>query len=504
MDLDHRFVGKTYDDFLFRPQKGVVDSRRDLPLTSRLARGLKLGLPVISSNMDSVTETDMAKTMALEGGVGVIHRAMPIARQAEMVRLVKRSYSAVIEHPFSLPRGSTIGAARAFARSHNVTGILIEESAGSGILAGILTNRDIPKRAGFDERLVDEFMTPFEKLDTSPPGIGEDEAERLMFEKRIERLPLVDAERRIRGLITLRDLLFFRNRPYSSKDSKGRLLVGAAVGARGDFLERSQALVEAHVDFLVIDIAHGHSDVMGAAIAALKARFGDTPLACGNVASQDGARFLAERGADAVKVGVGPGRGCRTRLETAAGVPQLQAVREAYCAVGESVPIIADGGVSHDKDIFLALVCGASSVMLGSALSGTDESPGHLIEDPATHQKRKIYRGMTSPQAVYGSSANGEEDDDLELALSTPSEGMEIQVPYKGSVVDVLGRIRGHLQSAVSYAGEGTLAEARAKILPDPMRYLVPLSESSRRESFESVTLTRPGLRTSPSRREHH
>jgi IMP dehydrogenase len=224
---------------------------------------------------------------------------------------------------------------------------------------------------------------------------------------------------------------------------------------------------------------------MAAAIAALKARFGDTPLACGNVATFEGARFLAERGADAVKVGVGPGRGCRTRLETAAGVPQLQAVREAYCAVGDRVPIIADGGISHDKDIFLALVCGASSVMLGSALSGTDESPGHLIEDPATHQKRKIYRGMTSPQAVYGSSANGEDENDLELALSTPAEGMEIQVPYKGSVVNVLGRIRGHLQSAVSYAGEGSLAGTRAKILPDPMRYLVPLSESSRRESYE-------------------
>lgn len=485
MDLDPRFLGKTYDDFLFRPQKSVVDSRRDLPLTASLARKLTLGLPVVSSNMDSVTETEMAKTMALEGGVGVIHRATPIARQAEMVRLVKRSYSAVIEHPFRLPRGSTLGAAKAFARSHHVTGILIEEGAGSGVLAGILTNRDIPKRSGFDDRLVDEFMTPFEKLHTSPPGIGEDEAERLMFEKRIERLPLVDDERRIRGLITLRDLLFFRNRPFSSKDVKGRLLVGAAVGARGDYLERSAALVEAHVDFLVVDIAHGHSSVMGAAIDALKGAFEDTPVVCGNVATFEGATFLAERGADGIKVGVGPGRGCRTRLETAAGVPQLQAVREAYCAVGDRLPIIADGGISHDKDIFLALVCGASSVMLGSALSGTDESPGHLIEDPATHQKRKIYRGMTSPQAVYGSSTNGEAPSDLELALATPSEGMEIQVPYKGSVVDVLRRIRGHLQSAVSYAGERSLAAAREKFLPDPMKYLIPLSDASRKESYE-------------------
>jgi IMP dehydrogenase len=203
------------------------------------------------------------------------------------------------------------------------------------------------------------------------------------------------------------------------------------------------------------------------------------------VATYEGAKCLANCGVDAIKVGIGPGRGCRTRLETAAGVPQLQAIREAYCAVGDEVPIVADGGVVHDKDIFLALIAGASSVMLGSALSGTDESPGHLIEDPATHQKRKIYRGMTSPQAVFQSvedPANGEE---LASAFAAPAEGMEIQIAYKGSVVDVLRRIRGHLQSAVSYAGEKSLASARAKILPDPFRYLIPLSESSRRESYE-------------------
>jgi IMP dehydrogenase len=306
-----------------------------------------------------------------------------------------------------------------------------------------------------------------------------------MFEKRIERLPLVDQDRRIRGLITLRDILFFRNRPFSSKDGKGRLLVGAAIGARGDFLERAQALVDAGADLLLIDIAHGHSDVMDEAIEAVRSRADATPLVCGNVATEDGARFLAERRVDAIKVGIGPGRGCRTRLETAAGVPQLQAIAEVYAAVGDAVPIVADGGVRHDKDIFLALVCGASTVMLGSALSGTDESPGHLIEDPATHQKRKIYRGMTSPQAVYQSVDDAEDGDGIADALATPSEGMEIQVPYKGSVVDILARIRGHIQSAVSYAGEGSLAEARRKILLDPFRYLVPLSEASRRESYE-------------------
>jgi IMP dehydrogenase len=485
MALDPRFIGKTYDDFLFRPQQGVVESRREISLGSALSRSFSLELPVISSNMDSVTEAEMARAMALEGGIGFVHRAMSIERQTEMVRRVKRSHSAVIENPRKLPRGATIREAKSFTRRHHVTALLIEERPGSGILAGLLTNRDIPRRDDADSRPVDEFMTPFDRLHVSALGIGEEDAERLMFEKRIERLPLVDDDRRIRGLITLRDILFFRNRPFSSKDGKGRLLVGAAIGARGDFLERAHALVEAHSDLLLIDIAHGHSDAMSEAIEAVRSRVGSTPLVCGNVATDEGARFLADRGVDAIKVGVGPGRGCRTRLETAAGVPQLQAIREAYSAVGDDVPIIADGGVLHDKDIFLALACGASTVMLGSALSGTDESPGHLIEDPATHQKRKIYRGMTSPQAVYQSVDDPEDGASIAEALATPSEGMEIQVPYKGSVVEILRRIRGHLQSAVSYAGEASLASARRKILPDPFRYLVPLSEASRRESYE-------------------
>ncbi len=485
MELDSRFVGRTFGDFLFRPQKGQVASRGEISLASRLSRSLSFELPVVSSNMDSVTEWEMARTMALEGGIGIVHRAMSVERQAEMVRRVKRSHSAVIENPLRLPRGITIREAKTFARRHHITAILIEETQGSGVLAGLLTNRDIPRRSDLDGRPVDEFMTPFERLHVSPPGIGEDEAERLMFEKRIERLPLVDERRRIRGLITLRDILFFRNRPFSSKDGKGRLLVGAAIGARGDFLDRAAALVEAGADLLVIDIAHAHSVVMEKAVAGARARFPSTPLLCGNVATAEGAQFLADCGVDAIKVGVGPGRGCRTRLETAAGVPQLQAIREAYCAVGDQVPIVADGGIAHDKDIFLALIAGASSVMLGSALSGTDESPGHLIEDPASHQKRKIYRGMTSPQAVFQSLEDPANGDEIASALATPAEGMEIQVAYKGSVVDVLRRIRGHLQSAVSYAGEKSLACARAKILPDPFQYLIPLSESSRRESYE-------------------
>lgn len=483
--LDERFIGKTYSDFLFRPQHGVVSSRTNISLSCKLTDSLPLGLPVVSSNMDSVTEADMAKALALEGGIGIVHRALPIGRQADMVRFVKRSHSAVIESPRRVARGTTLGEAKQIAKRHHITALLVEEEPGSGILAGILTNRDIPRRTEADAEPVDVFMTPFERLHVSSPGISEEEAERLMFQNRIERLPLVDDERHIRGLITLRDLLFFRHRPYSSKDQKGRLLVGAAIGVRGDYLERATELVEAHVDVLVIDIAHAHSDVMRDGVEAVRARVGDTPLICGNVATFEGARFLADLGVDAIKVGVGPGRGCRTRLETAAGVPQLQAIREAWCAVGDDVPIIADGGIAHDKDIFLALVCGASSVMLGSVLSGTDESPGHLIIDPATHQKRKIYRGMTSPQAVLETQYADESPTEREGTVHTAAEGMQIQVPYKGSVVDVFHRVRGHLQSAVSYAGESSLEAARKKILADPMKFLIPLSDASRRESYE-------------------
>jgi IMP dehydrogenase len=235
---------------------------------------------------------------------------------------------------------------------------------------------------------------------------------------------------------------------------------------------------------MLIDIAHAHSRVMARAVAAFRARFPDVPLVCGNVGTAEGARYLADLGASAIQVGIGPGRGCRTRLETAAGVPQLQAVRECWLAVGDEIPIIADGGVKHDKDIFLAIAVGASTVMMGSALSGTDEAPGRVIVDPGTGQKRKIYRGMTSPQAVL-ETLYGAEEEDVEEALETPAEGQEVQVPYKGSVVDILERIRGHLRSSVSYAGNASLEEVRARIVREPEAYLIPLSEASRRESYE-------------------
>jgi IMP dehydrogenase len=398
---------------------------------------------------------------------------------------VKRSHGHVVEQPLRLPRSTLLREARAYTRKHNITGILIEEAPGSGVLAGMLSNRDMPWDDVGAERPVEEFMTPAASLVTAPPDVGVEEAERLLFTHRIEKLPLVDRERRIRGLITKKDIILTRRQPHSNRDAKGRLRVGAAIGARGDYLERAAELLRAGADVLVIDIAHGHSQVMRLAVEAFRKRFADAELVCGNVGTAEGAAFLRDLGVDGIKVGIGPGRGCRTRLETAAGVPQLQAIREAWCAVEESVPIIADGGVKDDKDVFLALACGASSVMLGSMLSGTDEAPGHVIEDPATGQKRKIYRGMTSPQAVFEALYDDETPEAVEAALDQPAEGQEVQIPYKGTVLDILHRIRGHLSSAISYGGAQSLAEVRDKVLREPGRFLIPLSAAARAESYD-------------------
>jgi IMP dehydrogenase len=397
------------------------------------------------------------------------------------VRYVKTRHSHVIERPAMIPRTATIGEARKAARLFDASSLLIEEEKGSGTLAGILSHRDMPLDRRSDARLVSDFMTPRERQVTRPPTVSIEEAERAMFEARVEKLPIVDEQNRVRGLVTMRDLKLHKQKPYSTKDGRGHLRVGAAIGATGDFAERAAALVERDLDVLLLDVAHADSDVVAASVAELRRRLSTrVPLVVGNVATAEGARRLCDLGADAIKVGVGPGRGCRTRLETGAGVPQLQAVRECYVAVGGKVPIIADGGVRDDKDLFLAIACGASTVMLGSLLSGTDEAPGIVVEDPATRQKMKLYRGMTSPEAV----ADAAEPDELAEALRTPAEGQSVRVPYVGSVVGILARLRGHLQSAVSYAGETSLRAAHEKIAREPGRYLIPLSEASRRESY--------------------
>jgi IMP dehydrogenase len=480
-ELEPFFVGRTFDDFLFRPQHSPVARRRDVDLALPLVRDLDLTLPVVGANMDTVVGAEMAKALALEGALGFLHRNASIAEQAAGVRYVKSRHSYVIDRPVLLDRTATIAQARQAIRNHTASGLLIEETKGSGLLAGILSLRDMPLDRKAEGRPVAEFMTPRARLVTRPPTVTIEEAEQIMFGHRVEKLPLVDEGNNIRGLITMRDLKLYKQKPYSTKDARGHLRVGAAIGAVGDYLKRTEALLAEKADVILLDVAHADADAAERAVKDVRGRFEEARLVVGNVATREGARWLADLGVDAIKVGIGPGRGCRTRLETGAGVPQLQAVREAWLGVEGKVPIIADGGVQNDKDIFLAIACGASAVMLGSLLAGTDESPGIVVEDPATRQKVKLYRGMTSPEAVTEGAATEEE---IAEALRTPAEGQSLRVPYVGSVVGILARLRGHLQSAVSYAGEKDLKSAQLKIAADPGRFLIPLSEASRRESF--------------------
>ena len=292
--------------------------------------------------MYTVVGEEMAKTLALEGGIGFLHRNCSIEAEAASVRYVKTRHSYVIEQPLVLERTASIAEARQAVRKANASSLLIEHEPGSGTLAGILSHRDMPLDGRSDARPVSDFMTPRERLVTRPPSVSLEEAERAMFEHRVEKLPLVDEQNRVRGLVTMRDLKLYQQKPRSSKDARGRLRVGAAVGATGDFLERAVALVEQETDLLLLDVAHADSGVAFEAAGELRRRFPRVPLVVGNVATAEAARSLAERGVDAIKVGVGPGRGCRTRLETGAGVPQLQAVREVYCATGLSLIHISE------------------------------------------------------------------------------------------------------------------------------------------------------------------
>lgn len=483
-ELESIFYGATFDDFLLRPQHSIVKTRREVSLAMPLTRSINTEVPIIGANMDTVTREKMMQTLSLEGCFGFLDRNCPIEDQVERIKYIKRQHSFIIENPNRLAKNNTIGSAKELIRSQNVSGLLIEETTGSGVLAGILSHRDILLAGNDDHRLVEEFMTPFSKLITASPDMAIDRAEKLMLEHRIEKLPLIDKNRKIKGLITIKDLRLYKQKPYSTKDKKGRLMVGATVGATGDYLDRTQALLDAGADCILMDIAHADSDVMEQAVKNFRKKFKTVELVCGNVGTGAGARGLMNLGVNAVKVGIGPGRGCRTRLEVGAGVPQLQAIREAYLATDGKLPIIADGGIKNDKDIALAIFAGASTVMLGSMLSGTDESPGVIIDDPVTKRKMKIYRGMTSVEAVLDSGKTKLEGAEL-LQSAQAQEGQSLSVPYTGSVVDIIKRIKDHLRSAVSYAGESNLAAAQKKIASDPAKYLVRLSESSKRESWD-------------------
>ncbi|MDR7544279.1 MAG: IMP dehydrogenase [Armatimonadota bacterium] len=451
-------LGLTFDDVLLVPKRSDVTSRAQVDTCSKFSRRIDVAIPIVSANMDAVTESEMAIAMAREGAIGVIHRFLTVDQQVAEVRKVKRAETIVIERPYVFGPTRTVRDAVAFMEEHGSAGLLVVD--GNDQLLGLVTARDL-LFAEDPTRPLASVMTPRERLITAPPGIGLEEARRILHEHRIEKLPLVDSEGRLRGLITSRDIQSRLKYPRATKDAKGRLRVGAAIGVRGDYLERAEALVAEGVDALVLDVAHGHTEATLRALERLRERFADVDLVAGNVATAEGTRDLIERGADAVKVGVGPGSTCTTRIVTGAGVPQLTAIMDsARAARGSGVPIIGDGGIRNSGDITKALAAGAATVMLGNLLAGTAESPGALII--RNGRQYKTYRGMASLWASVRRQALDApvEDEDLTQIVA---EGVEASVPYRGKAADVLAQLVGGLRSGMSYCGAHTIRELQER-----------------------------------------
>lgn len=442
--------GLTYSDVLLVPRRSSIVSRKFIDISSQLTRGIRLKMPFISANMDTVTEHKMAIAMARMGGIGVIHRFMSLEDEVEQVKKVKRSESFRIDAPYTLEPGKNLGEAREAMRTYGVTGLLIVDHLGR--LEGILTRRDTAFETD-DAKSVKELMTHKESLIVAYEDITLDEAKKILARHRIEKLPLVSDDGRLVGLITSKDITKTMEYPNATKDERGRLRVAAAIGVTGDFLERAHALAEAGADCLVIDIAHGHSEMVLNTVDLLKSNNTGAPIIAGNVATADGVRDLITAGCDAVKVGIGAGSICITRLVAGVGVPQFTAVLEcAREAQKYGVPIIADGGVVHPGDIAKALGAGASSVMMGNILAGTDESPGMVLMKNG--RKYKVSRGMAS----LGANINRRETK-TEDAADYVAEGVEAMVPYKGSVSEILNQLVGGLRSGMSYSNAGDMAE---------------------------------------------
>lgn len=446
----------TFDDVLLVPGHSAVHPR-DTRVESILTKELPLPIPLLSAAMDTVTESRMAIALAREGGLGVIHKNMSIDRQAEEVDRVKRSESGMILSPITLTPDRTLRDALRLMERFSISGVPIVEA--DGRLVGIITNRDIQFETDLDQ-LVRDVMTR-DGLVTAPVGTSLDEAERILHRHRIEKLPVVDEKGVLRGLITVKDIFKRRQYPHACKDEHGRLRVGAAVGATERDLERAAAVLAAGADVLVIDTAHGHSEGVLRALSRMRERFPDAQIVAGNVATREGAAALVDRGADAVKVGIGPGSICTTRVVTGVGVPQLTAIIEAVRGVEGRVPIISDGGIKYSGDIVKALAAGAHSVMMGSMFAGTEEAPGEsfLLEG----RRFKTVRGMGSLTAMEDGSADRYfQEGELDARKLVP-EGVEARVPYKGPVADTVYQLVGGLRSGMGYVGAATLEELRAK-----------------------------------------
>jgi IMP dehydrogenase len=489
-----RVLGCTFDDYIFAPQRSVL-LRRDpsvIDLSCRLSRRITLKRPIVSANMDTVTRAPMAIVQAEEGGIGIIDRGFrpgEIEPQVREVEIVKRTQHGVISDPYSITETQTIGQAQALmTRSRVGTLVVVDEQRR---LKGLLTERDVRFVTGRDAP-VSERMTPLDQLVVHRGPLDLADAERIMIERKIKKLPLVASDGTLLGLITAKDLLRQRRLPFATRDDQGRLRVGAAIGATGDYLERAAELVRAGVDVIVIDIAHGHSIVMERAMAEFRKHFGDVELIAGNVATAAGARFLVDRAADGVKVGIGPGGGCTTRMTTSYGVPQLQAIVECRLALADSgVSLIADGGIRRHGALAEALVFGGDCAMLGSVFAGTEEAPGEIVHKSVLlpeSQKTvkvpfKVLRGMASIEAIRD-RLDVEDADRVELE-AIGAEGMEISVPSRGSARTIVREMIKHLCSSISYGGATSLSELRTLFWSDPQKHMIRQSASARRESYE-------------------
>lgn len=467
----------TFDDVLLSPRHSVVHPR-DVSTASRFTRDITLNVPFASAAMDTVTESEMAMAMARAGGIGVIHKNMSIDRQAAEVDRVKRSESGMILNPITLSPEATLREAVTLMSRFKISGVPIVNAQGK--LVGIITNRDLQFERNLDQPL-SQAMTA-EGLVTAPMGTTLDEAERILGKNRIEKLPVVDEGGMLRGLITVKDIHKRREFPNANKDQHGRLRVAAALGAV-NFMDRARALVDAGVDVLVVDTAHGHSEGVLDTAAAVREAFPDIQLIAGNIATRAGAAALVERGVDAVKVGVGPGSICTTRVVTGVGVPQLTAIFDAVAGAGD-IPVIADGGIKYSGDIVKALAAGASSVMMGSMLAGTEESPGEsiLLEG----RRFKTIRGMGSLAAMQDGSADRYfQEGELSPRKLVP-EGIEGRVPYKGPVSDVIYQMVGGLRSGMGYVGCASIDQLRTEA------EFLRITAAGLRESHpHDVTITR-------------
>jgi IMP dehydrogenase len=471
-------VGLTFDDILLVPRHSTVHPR-DVQTTSRFTRSIPLNVPLVSAAMDTVTESEMAIAMARAGGIGVLHKNMSIERQAAEVDRVKRSESGMILNPITLGPDRPLREASALMSRFRISGVPIVDAGGR--LIGIVTNRDLQFERNL-EQPIHEAMTK-ENLVTAPVGTTLEAAERILAKHRIEKLPVVDGEGVLRGLITVKDIFKRAQHPDANKDRHGRLRVAAAVGGTPDAKIRAKALVDAGADVLVIDSAHGHSEGVLQTLAILREAFPDVQLVAGNVATEAGAREIVRRGADAVKVGVGPGSICTTRVVTGVGMPQVTAIMDAVRGAGE-IPVIADGGIKYSGDVVKALASGAACCMMGAMLAGTEESPGESVL--AEGRRFKVIRGMGSLAAMQDGSADRYfQQGEMAPAKMVP-EGIEGRVPYRGPVGDVIFQMAGGLRSGMGYCGVADIAALQRDV------EMVQITSAGLRESHpHDVKITR-------------